>query len=272
MQTYRFKFIFRVTRSFELPHFQGPAIRNLLSCFKETQPELNSFFFEQKAVFDKVEYNGYAIMPCDTGNYTNFKDSEFAFEIIVFGKALQQFGNILQFMCLTGFTDLGKRLELQRIENRLSDTESKTIVSFAEAQAYQNKIPTVSAEVGKFELKFDTPVCIKNNNHANDFTFNRIINVAAHRANAIKLLFGNETDLFDTAQLSELANAVQVTENKLKPYFVQHYSKPIKYRAFVGSLVFEGNVQAFLPLLQFAEQIQIGKETASGLGKISLVL
>lgn len=271
MKIYKFQLFFRVTRTFQLPHFQGPAIRNLLSGFKERQPQLNNFFFEHKFEYEKIALNGYALQPAFAGNYTHFRNTEYSFYLIVFGNALQYFSNVLQLMPLTGFSDLGKRLEIQRVENIISETERKEIASFSEAKPFLVNSEQRIVNSGEIAIGFDTPVCIKNTTKAAQFTFNRIINVAAHRANALLALFGENEALFDVDALSELALQTETTDNQLKPFIVNHYSKPIKYHAFVGSISFKGNFEPFFPLLQLTENVHLGKETASGLGKIQVV-
>lgn len=270
LNVYKFQLFFRVTRTFQLPHFQGPAIRNLLSGFKERQPGLNNFFFEQKFEYEKIALNGYAVHPAFSGHYTHYRNTEFSFYLTVFGHALQHFSNVLQLMPLTGFSDLGKRLEIQRVEYIISDTERKEIASFSEAKPFVVNSEERIANSDVISIGFDTPVCLKNTTQAVQFTFNRLINVAAHRTNALLALFGENGPLFDVVGLSELARHIETTDNQLKPFIVSHYSKPIKYHAFVGNITFKGNFEPFLPLLHLTENVHLGKETASGLGKIRI--
>ena len=268
MNIYKFQLFFRVTRTFRLPHFQGPAIRNLLSGFKERQPELNNFFFEKKFEYQNIALNGYAVQPSFTGKYTHFRNTEYSFYLTVFGHSLQYFSNVLQLMPLTGFSNLGKRLEIQRVENIISDTERQEIGSFSEAKPFLVNSEQRIVNSEEITIEFVTPVCIKNTTKSAQFTFNRIINVAAHRANALLSLFGENETLFDVDKLSELAWQVETSDNQLKPFIVSHYSKLTKYHAFVGKISFKGNFEPFLPLLQLTESVHLGKETASGLGKI----
>ncbi len=316
MNIYKFHLHFRVTRQFELPHFQGTALRNLLSGFKERQPALNSFFFETKLPHRQNLYSPYTLLPLRAGKALYQRGDTFSFELTVLGKYIEVFDNVLQLMCLRGFSICGgdtankhahsgvhtsnkqalsgvhtsnshalsgahtsnshalsgvhtakECLEIQAVENIISHTERKPIVAFDESEPYQ--FNTQQFNTKQLTINFVTPVCIKNNHRADDFTFDKLINTAAHRANAVVELFGNSKPdgFYDAQALSTLAKQVEIAQNHLKPFFVRHFTKSAVYKSFVGNIVYSGNFEPFAELLQLAELIHIGRGTTSGLGK-----
>ena len=276
LNVYKFHLHFRVTRQFELPHFQGTALRNLLSGFKERQPALNAFFFETKLPHRQNTYSPYTLLPLRAGRAVYRRGDTFSFELTVLGKYIEIFDNVLQMMCLRGFSNLPNCLEIQAVENIISETERKPIVDFAEAVPYIVNSEQRIVNSDLLKINFVTPVCIKNNHRADDFTFDKLINTAVHRANAIIELFAkpcgfSEPAGFYNAQaLSALAKQVEITENNLKPFFVRHFTKNIVYRSFVGSVTYTGDFEPFITLLQLTELIHLGKETTSGMGKIKI--
>src|SRR5262245_56634986 len=83
---------------------------------------------------------------------------------------------------------------------------------------------------------------------------------------------GKDTSLVHPCASSECAAGVRVTRARLGWRDLARYSnrqrRTVSLGGFVGELEVEGDLEPFLPLLQMAEQVHVGKGATFGLGRI----
>jgi CRISPR-associated endoribonuclease Cas6 len=76
-------------------------------------------------------------------------------------------------------------------------------------------------------------------------------------------------NLIDTA-----CNAVTLKSRNLEWQDWERYSnrqeRRMKFWGFVGSVVFEGNLKPYLPLIKLGEYIHLGSKTSFGMGKYEI--
>ena len=84
---------------------------------------------------------------------------------------------------------------------------------------------------------------------------------------------GKELDV-DFKGLIEEAQSIRVERESLSWFDWQRYSNrqdtSMKMGGFIGAITFEGDFEAFMPLLLIGEQTHVGKGTSFGLGKCNV--
>jgi len=97
---------------------------------------------------------------------------------------------------------------------------------------------------------------------------------AGRRLEALDAYFGTGTTYYEDALLRESGNRMVPQHDEWRPFRVmrlstrQHLRHPME--GIVGTAAWEGDASDFLPLLQAAALVGIGKATSFGFGLFSL--
>ena len=119
----------------------------------------------------------------------------------------------------------------------------------------------------------ETPLRLKFNNRLQaDLPFHVLVRAMLRRISTLAAAFdGQEPDL-DYKGLVRRAAEVATTENRLAWHDWQRYSSRQQQKMLMGgmtgSVIYEGDIGEYLPLIKFCGESHIGKQTAFGLGKI----
>lgn len=128
--------------------------------------------------------------------------------------------------------------------------------------------------VRKLTVELLTPLRIKKDNYLLQATpdFADLVRAALRRVSTLEKHYGENPPGFDYHSLIRQAEAVSLRNAAIRWREHQRYSnrqqQDMAFGGLVGRLEFEGGIAPFLPLLRYAEQVNLGKQTAFGLGKI----
>ncbi len=85
-------------------------------------------------------------------------------------------------------------------------------------------------------------------------------------------VYGEGEPLLDYPGLVKKAQTITTADKNLAWYDWQRYSfrqdKKMLMGGMTGSVTYEGKISEYLPLIDFCEQVHLGKQTTFGLGKI----
>lgn len=140
-------------------------------------------------------------------------------------------------------------------------------------------------------LQIHTPLRFKHNNHlSSDLSFEQLFKLAIRRitdlfsAYGASQLIGNDETLYkqrprldiDFLTLLELAREVKIIDSNLQWEEQTRYSNRQKAKlqmgGILGSISYEGNIMPFIPFLELATLLHLGKQTTFGLGRITYTL
>ena len=92
------------------------------------------------------------------------------------------------------------------------------------------------------------------------------------RVSSLLECFGDGETAIDYKGLVKRAVAVSIVESDLRWFDWQRYShrqdKAMLMGGMTGSITYEGNINEYMPLIDFCSKVHLGKQTAFGLGKI----
>jgi hypothetical protein len=128
------------------------------------------------------------------------------------------------------------------------------------------------------EIVFETPAALEQKGSlVVDLDFPAFFRAAYRRLTTLCALHGllEDTDEEAFAELDRLAPSVTTTARRLRPLRWERHSRERDERhpmqGIVGSIVFEGPLASFSPMLRMAEATHIGKATSYGLGRIRVI-
>ena len=176
----------------------------------------------------------------------------------------------------------GKRgqfvLELVRVKDQVVySAKSDTLRPFKPPNLQLTSLPPPGeASCRDMTLVLQTPLRTKHNNHFKDkLPFDVLIRTALRRASSLLATYdGAEPDL-DYPGLVHMACSVRIRQCRLRWQDWDRYSfrqrEKLKLGGLTGSITYADVPDTFLPLLDFASKVDLGKQTTFGLGRILLI-
>lgn len=128
-------------------------------------------------------------------------------------------------------------------------------------------------EARRLRVLLKTPLRVKHDNLLTHvLPFHILVRACLRRISSLFNAYGGGEPNLDYPGLDRAARGVETVHSSLRWFMWERYSNRQRKRMPVGGLVgditYEGNLNAFLPLLHAAEKVHIGKQTTFGLGKI----
>jgi len=211
-------------------------------------------------------------------------ETSFDFNLVLFGKINQSLPYFIYAFEQMGAIGIGKkingtrgRFELNQVNNSKHIIYSKSDKKLnAEHKPAELSVDISSTEPDKtFSLKLtlETPLRLKFENRLKaDLPFHVLVRAILRRISSLLNCYGSGEPALDYRGLVQRANSVQILESNLKWFDWKRYSfrqnKSMLMGGITGSVVYEGKIGEYLPLISFCEKAHLGKQTAFGLGKI----
>ncbi len=135
-------------------------------------------------------------------------------------------------------------------------------------------LPPVPAQpVTKLKLECVTPLRLKTANRFKvDIDFTTLIKASMRRVSSLFAAYAGGEPPLDYRGLAAASAAVECVENNLRWHDWKRYSNRHQQQMLMGGVVgditFCGEITPFIPLLQLAAQLHLGKQTAFGLGQV----
>ncbi|WP_044469481.1 CRISPR system precrRNA processing endoribonuclease RAMP protein Cas6 [Mannheimia massilioguelmaensis] len=294
----RYRLSFQVTEPFQLPEYAGSALRGTfgrslrkISCMTkqedchgcwlyQTCPYTN--IFETPAPsnhslqkFSQVP-NAYVIEPLEWGEQRYEKGDDFAFDLVLFGRTLDQlplilfaFKRALSFNLAGGKAILTNLAKISENQTALSIFYQEKIVEHSQTQAIPQDLPL------SFELELLTPLRIQDNGkplRENQISKERFLITLAKR---ISLLaeFHTQPLQLDFERLITEIEPIQDRKN-LHWQDWTRYSSRQKQKMKLGGVVGRWRLENLSPdwakLLYIGQWLHCGKNATFGLGKYKI--
>lgn len=127
------------------------------------------------------------------------------------------------------------------------------------------------------KINFLTPTRILHNGHLTlNLEFHILIRNLLRRISLLSYFHcSGDPSGCDFKKIIEIAKNIAIKERSLKWFDWERYSTRqdtrMKMGGFVGEIIFEGEIEPFMPLLKAGEILHVGKGTSFGLGKYRIL-
>lgn len=222
----------------------------------------------------------FVLDPPDEGRTHYAAGEHFSFAIQLFGPALQFRPQILYAVITMGENGLGMDRQgkfavcsIQAGDTCIYDEERKEISMEALHEAVT--LNPVSAKTENLTIHLITPFRVKRDNRFQDtLPFSTLARTALRRVSSLENAYGDGEPDINYSQLARDAEEIKTVNSELEWVDIKRYSsrqqKAMLLGGLKGKIHYQGKIAPFLPLLQYCEKTNLGKQTTFGLGKIML--
>jgi len=212
----------------------------------------------------------------------------FAFSLLLMGGASAFLPHIVYSVKLMGEAGIGAgakhgagRFALERVMangQTIFDAADGLLVNAAPARVIAADTERHDGEVARIRVHLMTPLRLKQENTLQtDLPFHLLIRAALRRISALEIAYGQEGQgepALDYRGLVSRAERVHLKESTLRWHEMGRYSsrqrQKVSLSGLMGSATYEGELAEFVPILNYASQVHIGKQTLFGLGKLEV--
>ncbi len=289
-------FVLMITDNTNLPANKASALRGgmgemLLRVNCISNRDCENCKFESECIVRRVMYSKMRIQPdfmssgdsvgyvinCENYKEEFHKGDTLEFDMLLFGRMVVYFGQIIQAFQYLGYVGIGKEHSHFQI---VEVTNSKRERILEENNIYMSRLELMSiadyVSYRKSKLKkanklvFYTPLSIKEQGqYLMEFDISAIIRAIERRLYMLNCYEGIETDRIDLSghipmQISQRSKFISV-----RRYSNRHEQK-IRLGGICGEVAFENVEEQILELLLAGELIHIGKNTSFGFGRYSV--
>ncbi|RLB15127.1 MAG: CRISPR-associated protein Cas6 [Deltaproteobacteria bacterium] len=217
------------------------------------------------------------------------KEEPFGCTLLLFGGVNNNLPHFVYAFDQMGKIGIGKKVKGRRARFRLEEVRNKAAVLYSakDQQLKQNnafeELKLSGADVlndGKtravkrIKVTLETPLRLKFKNRLNsaELPFHVLVRAMLRRISSLFNTWDDGEPCLDYQGLVRRAEEVGVVKNSLSWFDWQRYSnrheRKMLMGGMVGSIVYEGRLGEFLPLLNICSKVHLGKNTSFGLGKI----
>ncbi len=216
---------------------------------------------------------------------TNYRRGDaLNFILLIFGEANDYLPYFIYAFDQMGQMGIGRRIDGKRASFALQQVTVEDDVIYSKSGGSINlpvKLPELSLnhfpqppdlKNFKIEIKLETPLRLKYQNtlHA-ELPFHVLTRSMLRRASSLLAFYGDGEPPLDYRGMVQRAEQVRITNSGIKWFDWRRYSnrqeQAMLIGGMIGSITYSGQLAEYIPLLQFCEQVHIGKQTAFGLGK-----
>ena len=217
---------------------------------------------------------------------TNFQKGDFFdFQLLLFGQTNDYFPYFIYAFEQMGNIGIGKRINGKRAHFILKDIKAnrKKIYSHEDqilrkgsfcqklSLKHDGNLPK-----GSFQLRIviETPLRLKFGNRLMaDLPFHVLVRAMLRRLSSLFNYYGDgEPDLDYRGMVRRAQEDIRIVDSDLTWFDWRRYSnrqdQAMLMGGMVGSVIYEGMIGEYLPLIEFCSKVHLGKQTSFGLGKI----
>lgn len=223
--------------------------------------------------------------PLDQKNHYSV-GSTIQFRLLLFGEYNSKLPYFIYAFDCMGRIGIGKRIDgkrgkftLERVfyDDQLiyDNKESKLIMP--ETFGSLSIQPSASKALGdakRLRLNLHTPLRLKfQNNLQAELPFHVLVRAMLRRISSLFIYYGDGEPSFDYKKLVHDADQIQAIESKLNWIDWRRYSnrqhQDMQLGGMVGNILYEGQLDQYLPLIEICSILHLGKQSTFGLGMIS---
>lgn len=186
-----------------------------------------------------------------------------------------------------GRIGIGKKIRGQRSgfvlesvrsgEKDIYDAKTRSITKEAQKALTFSCLEREQVTVEKLSIILETPLRVNIESRvAPLLPFPLLVRNMIRRTTSLLNSYGNGEPDIDYPAMAERAERVQVSDQNLKWHDWKRYSNRQEREMFMGGIsgkiTYRGELNEFLPMIEMAEKVHLGKNTLFGLGKIKLVI
>lgn len=301
----KYTFHCRFTTEARLPGYLGSTLRGALgwalkktSCALRRQQCTDCLLREQCAyawIFETEQYRAgdgrtinarphpFVLQPGVTVENRQPGES-ISFSLLLIDRALDMLPQLVYAVQLMGESGIGagRRYKLGRFDLEKVTAAKQTVYTgdqgvlhatenFRQIQLEKQH----SNDTSCLNVALLTPLRLKQENKLNgDLPFHILIRAALRRIAALESAYNSGEPNLDYRGLVQRAEQIKISRSKLHWQKLYRYSnrqrQKISLSGIGGSIEYEGDLSAFLPILRYCEQVNVGKQTVFGLGKIKV--
>jgi CRISPR-associated endoribonuclease Cas6 len=255
-----------------------------------------SYIFETPRAFGKETYvvaenlpHPFVLIPPLTKAREIAAGESFAFGLNLFGSGITLVESFIYAFDKLGDIGIGpgqKRFALEKVtnadgslvyaKNSALDERQVRVINYDELAAQEGEAEDSGRNGKLITLEFLTPTHVIHHGRPTiELTWEFFFRGLLRRASLLAEVHGGTKwelgykNLIDTA-----CNAVTLKSRNLEWQDWERYSnrqeRRMKFWGFVGSVVFEGNLKPYLPLIKLGEYIHLGSKTSFGMGKYEI--
>lgn len=174
------------------------------------------------------------------------------------------------------FEDIGSAMANSKIGSVVCDVCSNVRSCIDSTHVRWDDVRSGISDVSDLTLRTYTPLRIKHGNgfQSRDLPFHVLIRALLRRISSVFEVYGTGEPLIDYRELVRQSEQIVIRSSTLSWHDWERYSarqmSRMSFGGLVGSVVYEGELAPFIPLLHLGELLHIGKQTTFGLGKYSV--
>jgi hypothetical protein len=211
-----------------------------------------------------------------------FKDDPFHFHLLLFGEANRNLPYFIYAFEQMGHIGIGRKVNGTRGRFCLNEVRSGTTTLYSardgklHSRLSGRQLALQSPpSLGRARLKLDliTPLRVKYKNRLKaELPFHVFVRAMLRRLSSLFSCYGNGEPALDYRGMVKRAQTIKVMESQLTWYDWRRFSfrqdQSMLMGGMLGSVIYEGPISEFMPLVEICSEVHIGKQTAFGLGKI----
>ena len=303
----KYQFICRLENEAILPPYKGSTFRGVFGralkkvvCALKRQ-ECNQCLLKQRCVYALVFETSEALQVSESSKLsapphpyvieppltteTHFvQGSSFDFNLLLFGEVNKSLPYFIYAFDQMGKIGIGKKIDGKRglftlmevkLDGHTIFTEKTKSLDTANSLTFLSIPGSGDYPEGHFHLRLtlETPLRMKFENRLKvDLPFHVLVRAMLRRISSLFNTYDNGEPPLDYRGLVKRAKDIHIANGSLDWFDWKRYSfrqdKSMLMGGMIGSVVYEGKLGEFMPLIDFCTKAHLGKQTSFGLGKI----
>jgi hypothetical protein len=246
--------------------------------------------FEPTLTISQVKNNGqspvphpYVLQPPPEKQVAYEKGAPFNFNLLLFGKTNERLAYFIYALDRMGQIGIGKKIKGRRASFLLESVESsgREIYSHGDQKLSGNHTfqdirlepnEQTNRKANSITIAFNTPLRLKHKNSlSNKLPFHILVRAMLRRSSSLMQAYDNGEPMLDYPGMVHRAQGIRTIDSTLTWEDWRRYSlrqdQDMMMGGIRGSVTYGGNLDEFLPLIDFCSHVHLGKQTTFGLGR-----
>ena len=214
--------------------------------------------------------------------------ADFDFTLLLFGEVNRLLPYFIYAFDRMGKIGIGKKMEGRRGRFALNEVyhNGECIYSGANQTLQMNgSLPDLTLQEAddarndpkQLQVSLITPLRLKFQNRFNrELPFHVLIRASLRRISALFTAYDGGEPQLDYTGMVRRAEKVKIIDSDLNWFDWQRYSgrqdQKMLMGGMVGTVTYEGDLCEFLPLMDAAAKVHLGKQTSFGLGRVEVII